>query len=245
MRRSISNFVYWWRPNPIVDASTSRPASGDRLTLLDDDSIAERIRPQSDAQAWTEKVLFETEAPGSTGDASKNLTTSPNESIAPARLATRPVLVNENVLNSARKKEFAEKYIRTLRSYIREEPFEAGVLSRADYLVREMMHVNSLAAKTCLEELFLTSVGCGEFDIACGVIEIVGRLDESDVDPQGKVMAIAALAVKYGPLQEAGIRAFENWGSLESAQVLSRIDFGSEWLKHYALRVVQAMRCVK
>lgn len=156
----------------------------------------------------------------------------------PLTLSASAAIVDENEINRVRKKEYADTYGPALVDAIREQPFEAGVLSAPDYLVREMLEKNELAAKDFLEELFIDTLAKGRLEIACGVMELVGRLDEATISPTGKLMAIAALKCRNIRLQEAGIRAFENWSSPECVAILEHIEFASEWLQEYAQRII-------
>jgi len=149
--------------------------------------------------------------------------------------------IDENAFNRIRKRQHAEKFIPLLVAAIRDEPFEPGSFSSADYLVREMLSKNSLVAKELLQELFRDSLSKSRFEIASGVMEVVGRLDEESITPAGEFMAITALKCRNIRLQEAGIRAFENWGSPRAASILAQIEFASDWLGEYAQYIIQSV----
>ena len=150
-------------------------------------------------------------------------------------------VVDENILNAERKKHFFDKYVPMIRCAIRDEPFEAGVLARGDYLLQEMLSQNGAVAMQCMQELFISSLARSDMEVACGVMDLVGRLEKPQAGGLGMTMAIAAIAIKHVPLQEAGIRALESWPSQDTISVLRQIDFASEWLRRYAKRVAEVM----
>lgn len=74
------------------------------------------------------------------------------------------------------------------------------------------------------------------------MLRIIGRFDEEIIFPQGKTMALAALSHKNDEVKELGVRAFENWNSLNSLEVLKNISFDSNWLQDYLNQVIKDLK---
>jgi hypothetical protein len=55
-------------------------------------------------------------------------------------------------------------------------------------------------------------------------------------------MAVAALSHENTEVQECGIRAFENWETVESLQILENLKVSTEWLQEYIDEVVLYLR---
>lgn len=222
------------RPSPFIGTGIGHGLSvGSSITIETDITIGSGVSSGIGPADYQNPLFFISHATNEPGFQTASAPSTPT------------ITSSENEINSRRKAAFIERFIPRLKALIREEPFEPGVLSRADELVETMLESNSMAAKDCLQEVFLNSIETADYDIACGIVEIVGRCDESKIDPQGRIMALAALAVKSSKLQEAGVRAFENWASESSAKTLERIEYTSSWVRDYAFNVVSAIRSVR
>lgn len=134
------------------------------------------------------------------------------------------------------KKNLSSKFIAILR----EENFEYGIKSQSEELVKEQMKQNALATKSWLNELFITSYG--ESDILLGILRVISRINEEEINPQGQTMALACMTHNSVEIREVAIRVFENWGSANSLNILKNISISPAWLKEYLDHVVQDLK---
>ena len=74
--------------------------------------------------------------------------------------------------------------------------------------------------------------------IIVGLLRIIGRFDESIIFPQGQTIALAALNHINDEIKELGIRAFENWSSQNSLDVLRNISINQKWLRNKKKQVI-------
>lgn len=142
----------------------------------------------------------------------------------------------ENEINFKREDILQKEITPHLISTIRDEDFEFGYISQSELIIREQLTINALATRNWLNEIFVDY-----FDddlILTGILRIIGRFDEKDIFPQGQTMALAALNHKTPEIKELGVRAFENWSSVNSLKILENIDTDIVWLKEYIEQVI-------
>jgi len=144
---------------------------------------------------------------------------------------------DENVINKKRSLQLEKEFTQKLLHYLREDEFEYGFENRADLLVKNQMKNNLLATKEWLNKIYVNNFKNPE--ILIGILRLVARIDIDEISPEGKTMAIAALAHKNLEVQECGIRAFESWGTLDSLDILHNVKVQSEWLQDYLLQVIE------
>jgi hypothetical protein len=145
--------------------------------------------------------------------------------------------INENAINKARLLHLQREFTNTLINYIKEENFEYGYNTKADLLIEKYIKINSFAVKEWLNTLFIDNYNIPE--IAIGILRLVSRFDIDVISPEGKTMAIAALAHSNLEVKESGIRAFEAWNSLETIDILKTVTVKEDWLKEYLLKVIE------
>lgn len=138
---------------------------------------------------------------------------------------------SDNKINKEREDILDSKYTPLLINLIYEEDFEFGYISRSQVLIEEQFQVNKLATRNWLNKIFIEHFK--DEKIVIGLLRIIGRFDEDTIFPQGQTMAMSALIHKNDEIKELGIRAFENWCSLKSYEVLKTIEISSDWLKEY------------
>lgn len=142
----------------------------------------------------------------------------------------------ENKINKERDIILKKKMTSQLIETILEESFEFGIKSKSELLIEEQLRINELATRNWLNEIFIDYFD--DEKILIGILRIIGRFDEQVIFPQGQTMALAALNHKNPEIKELGIRAFENWGSLNSIKVLENIAIEISWLKDYKNQVI-------
>lgn len=143
---------------------------------------------------------------------------------------------SENQINGKREKYLRKNITPKFLSLIKEEDFEFGFISRSEELIKEQLQINALATRNWLNEIFVNN-----FDnevILIGLIRIISRFDESLIFPQGQTIALAALSHFNDEIKELGIRAFEKWSSVESLNILKKLNLKSVWLQEYVDDVI-------
>jgi len=146
----------------------------------------------------------------------------------------------ENKLNKERNNFLKDKITSQLLETILEESFEFGIKSKSETLIEEQLQKNELATRNWLNEIFVDYFD--DEKILIGILRIIGRFDERIIFPQGQTMALAALNHKNPEIKELGIRAFENWGSLNSLKILENIKIGINWLENYKDQVISDLK---
>jgi len=146
------------------------------------------------------------------------------------------VKVTENDINNSREYFLREKVSPELINLINEEDFEFGFVSRSEELINKQLEINDLATRNWLNELFISNFK--NDGILIGLLRIIGRFDQEIIFPQGQTMALAALSHRNNEIKELGIRAFENWASENSIQVLRNTNIELEWLNEYKNEVI-------
>lgn len=137
----------------------------------------------------------------------------------------------ENTLNTQRIEEFREHFTSELLQALRQEPVEPGVIGQADAIITKCLTKNVIATTTWLSDLFIDN-----FDrpmVAADLLLLVGRLPYRVAKPAGIAMAISGLTHKNGAVQEASIRAFENWATPDCLRILENIQVQPKWLHDY------------
>lgn len=143
---------------------------------------------------------------------------------------------SENKNNVPRENYLREKLTTKFLNLIKDEDFEFGFISRSEELVRNELLINALATRNWLNEIFVKY-----FDnevVVIGILRIVARFEESIIFPQGQTLAIAALSHSNNEIKELGIRAFENWCSMDSLRILKTLDMNNKWLTDYVNEVI-------
>ncbi|MBF0510154.1 MAG: hypothetical protein HQK57_14670 [Deltaproteobacteria bacterium] len=74
-----------------------------------------------------------------------------------------------------------------------------------------------------------------DLKIMIGLLQVILHMD---ISPQGLIMAQMALAHPDAEVRECGVRAFENWGTIESLNILRTLKDQEEWLQEYIDQVV-------
>lgn len=145
----------------------------------------------------------------------------------------------ENEWNEERKKQLRQ-FTGRLIQLTRESSFEYGFENELDQFLREQLAQNAAVTREWLNEVFIENLD--DVAVTVGLLRAIAHLSYDEVRPQGPTMAIAALSHKDVQVRECGIRAFENWESLESLKVLETIECQDTWLQDYAARVVADLR---
>ncbi len=147
----------------------------------------------------------------------------------------------ENVINIERTRQFCKAFGNDLLNALRDEPVIPGELGLADRILRDAISINAMAAMHWLSDFFLSRFAKSP-TIASGIVMLVGRLPYEVANPTGVTVALSALVNKATSVQEAGIRAFENWANHESLKILQSVSVKDGWLKRYLEKVIDDIR---
>ena len=142
----------------------------------------------------------------------------------------------ENKINEARVKKLDNQLTQELIYLLKEEDFEFGYKTRSEQLITEQLQINALATRNWLNEIFLKYYS--DETVIIGILRIIGRFDPLHIFPQGQTIALAALTHKNDEIKELGIRAFEQWCSVESLNILKKLDLEKNWLQEYVTDVI-------
>lgn len=146
----------------------------------------------------------------------------------------------ENSLNRQRMDRFRAEFSAKLLKLLREQDFEYGVDTPADELVRKSFSENISIAKEWLNQLFVENYD--DQTVLMGILRVLSHFEYQEVAPQGPTMALAALSNVSAEVRECGIRAFENWSTLESLEVLKNVTCEEEWLNDYLQQVIAELK---
>lgn len=144
---------------------------------------------------------------------------------------------SENKINTKRQDILKSEFTTNLLNCISDEDFEFGIRSKSELIIREQFSINTLATRNWLNEIFI--INFHNEKILIGLLRIIGRFEEEVIFPQGHTMALAALVHKNDEIKELGIRAFENWNSRNSLEVLKNINVDTVWLNEYLNQVIE------
>jgi len=142
----------------------------------------------------------------------------------------------ENSLNRQRMNRLRAIFSTKLLNLLREQDFEYGIDTPADVLVRKSFSENASITKKWLYQLFVENYD--DQTVLMGILRVLSHFEHQEVIPQGPSMALAALSNVSAEVRECGIRAFENWGTLESLEVLKNAKCEEKWLNDYLQQVI-------
>ncbi|MBF0523978.1 MAG: hypothetical protein HQK56_02645 [Deltaproteobacteria bacterium] len=95
------------------------------------------------------------------------------------------------------------------------------------------MEQNATLTKEWLHSVFVDY--SSDLKIMIGLLQVILHMD---ISPQGLIMAQMALAHADVEVRECGIRALENWGTIESLNILRTLKDQEEWLQEYIDQVI-------
>ena len=98
------------------------------------------------------------------------------------------------------------------------------------------MDQNTAIAKEWINNIFLYQFQ--DSRVLVGLLQVISHLEYLEIYPQGPTMALAALSHADSEIRECGIRAFENWGTTHSLNVLRSVKCHEGWLQEYVDQVI-------
>jgi len=147
---------------------------------------------------------------------------------------------DENSLNSRRLSHFKKTYSDEFLLILREQDFEYGFDSQSDAFIRNLMNENRSVTKEWLNLLYIEYYDKKE--IMIGILRVISHIEYAEISPQGPTMALAALPHADAEVRECGIRAFENWGNIESLNVLKNVRCQEGWLQSYVDQIIDELK---
>lgn len=157
-------------------------------------------------------------------------------------LVTKESSSVENFLNTLRIEDLRDRFTSELLQALRQEPVEPGVLGQADSIIAKCLNENAMATTTWLGELFIDNFNRPA--VAANLLLLAGRMPYQVARPAGITMAISGLTHQNGAVQEAAIRAFENWATSDCLRILENIQVQPRWLNNYLEDVIRDLKVV-
>lgn len=143
----------------------------------------------------------------------------------------------DNARNESRVDVLRQRFSSRLLKAIQLSPPIPGETGDGDQILSAAISENALAAMSWINDLYLKNFSNPE--IAASLVMLVSRLSYADAYPAGVTIAVSATTHTNAFVRETGIRAFENWGSLESLNLLKNINpFNEDWLNEYLQAVI-------
>lgn len=146
-------------------------------------------------------------------------------------------LQSEENARNIRRRQLFEQQTPQLLQLIAETELEYGFTSELDLFLEERLRQNASVTREWLNDVFNRYFR--NVEIATGILRTIAHLDWTQMSPQGATMALAALSHANVEVREAGVRAFENWGTPEYLDMLKSLHCPESWLQDYITRVVQ------
>lgn len=146
----------------------------------------------------------------------------------------------ENQINNARLRNFRDRYEVEFLALLRTCEFEYGFDSLADAFVETRLRESTFVTMHWIGLLFFEHLD--DPAVTIGILRVLAHLKYEQACPLGISIAIAATRLPNHEVQECGIRAFENWGTPDSLEVLEGLTFSEAWLQEYVNQVVEDLR---
>jgi tRNA G37 N-methylase Trm5 len=137
---------------------------------------------------------------------------------------------------TARKNKSLNRLQKTLVEMISNDTFEFGFESRTEAFVREILLNNKSDTLQAISDVYLQNTKKPE--VLMGLLHILSSMNYDDVYPSAPITILAAFSHSNVEVNEAAIRAFENWNNSDSLQYLENIVLSTDWLQDYLDEVI-------
>jgi hypothetical protein len=144
---------------------------------------------------------------------------------------------SENEINNIRLKYLEEKVSPLFLSIIKNEDFEFDQRCESINLVEENLKVNRVATQNWINKLYLQYFASDE-KVLLSLLRVIDYFNRELFYPTGQTIALSALVHNSDEIKEMGVRIFENWGSIESLNILKAIKVDTDWLQKYINEVI-------
>lgn len=141
------------------------------------------------------------------------------------------------------KSEFYERNRKRFVQLAQTENIEYGYESASEIMIHEIAEKSPSEIGGLIQHIYLRE--CSNQKVIVCILKAVSSLSYSSIYPYAQLMAIAALANSSAIVQEAGIRAFENWEHLEGIEPLRNAKTGWPWLETYRLETISYLESFK
>ena len=143
---------------------------------------------------------------------------------------------SENRMNGARLSAYKSQFSGKLLTLIQESELEFGYDSAVDVFLRERLAENALATKEWINSLFIENFP--DVKITTAILRVIAHMKYHEIAPEGPTIALAALSHVSLEVRECGVRAFENWGTLDCLYILSNLTCSEDWMKKYISQII-------
>ncbi|MGF7028447.1 hypothetical protein [Sphingobacterium multivorum] len=122
-------------------------------------------------------------------------------------------------------------------SLINTDDLDLDVMTPAEEILRELLSQNFSATITWFNDFFVSIYNSDK--MLLNILKILGNLEEYLVKKFAIVIALSGFSHKNMEIREMSIRAFENWGSIDSLTTLKKQSLSPDWLDEYRLEVIK------
>ncbi|MBB1150792.1 hypothetical protein H4K35_11810 [Myroides sp. NP-2] len=147
-------------------------------------------------------------------------------------------VVSENEINESRMLYLKENVTPLFISLLKYEDFEFGHKSESIKLIQNELRINRIVTINWLNDIFLKAF-TDDDKVLIGLLRVLEYFDEDTFYPTSQVIALAALSHQNDEVKELAVRAFENWGSIKSYEILKKVHSDTSWLKAYINEVLK------
>jgi len=123
---------------------------------------------------------------------------------------------------------------------VENQGFEDGFQHPSENLIFEYMNRYPALTKRWLQQTFLRNYRHPEIIIA--ILRTITHFDISNIDPECKILSVAALSHKNSEIREAAISVFEAWGTPDAIDYLQNYNENKPWITQYRDKVIQELK---
>jgi hypothetical protein len=123
---------------------------------------------------------------------------------------------------------------------VENQGFEDGFEHPAEDLVRQYMDHYPSLTKRWLQQTFLRNYRSSEIIVA--ILKTIAHFNLSQIDPECKILSVAALSHKNPEVREAAISVFDAWSTPDAIDYLENYNENKPWLTHYRDKVLQQLK---
>lgn len=129
-------------------------------------------------------------------------------------------------------------YTKELLEIMAEDIFESGITPRSEKFIRDEVipEIGMLNTMLWLSSVFLSYNGGS--DTSIGILHIISHFEYNEISPIGQLIATAGFSNKNIEVKDFAIKAFENWNSKESIDILENNETTAKWLDEYIEEVI-------
>jgi len=122
-------------------------------------------------------------------------------------------------------------------SLINTDDLDVDMQTPSEKILRELLSKNFSATITWFNNFFVSVYNSDK--VLINILKILGNLEESLVKQFAIVIALSGFSHSNIEIREMSLRAFENWGSIDSLTTLKKQSLSPPWLEEYRVEVIR------